>query len=62
MPKKNKSDDEVPSVSSFKEWSTEQFASYMKSHGLGAYYEAIVKNDISGDTAARITENDLKVR
>ena len=51
----------APDVSTFKQWTAVQFAEYMKGQGLGAYAEAIVKNDIAGDTAPRLTEEDLKV-
>ena len=52
----------APDVKVFKQWNAEQFGTYMRSQNLGQYYEAIISNDISGDTVARLTENDLKVR
>lgn len=52
----------TPDVSTFKQWTAAQFGSYMKTKGLGAYYEAIVQHDITGETAPRLSENDLKVR
>lgn len=52
-----------PDVATFKQWNAQQFAAYMRDTcNLGQYYEAIISNDIGGDTAPRLTENDLKVR
>ena len=34
----------------------------MRTKELGAYYEAIVEHDITGETAPRLSEEDLKVR
>lgn len=54
---------EAPDVAEFKTWSPTQFAQYMRDKcDLGQYYEAIVSHDIGGDTAPRLSENDLKVR
>ena len=52
----------TPDVSTFKKWNAQEFAQYMRSMNLGAYYEAIVKHDITGETAPRLSEDDLKVR
>uniref|UniRef100_A0A7S3P2Z9 SAM domain-containing protein n=1 Tax=Amphora coffeiformis TaxID=265554 RepID=A0A7S3P2Z9_9STRA len=53
---------ETLDVATFRAWKPQQFATYMRdTHNLGAYYEAIIGNDIGGDTAPQLTENDLKV-
>jgi len=52
---------ETLDVATFRAWKPQQFATYMRdTHNLGAYYEAIIGNDIGGDTAPQLTENDLK--
>lgn len=54
---------EAPPLGEFKQWTAHQFGAYLRDKcGLGAYYEAVISNDISGDTAPRLTEADLKVR
>jgi hypothetical protein len=52
---------EAPEAADFKLWTATQLATYMRdTGGLGAYYEALLANDITGATAPQLTEPDLK--
>lgn len=57
---KNKLQDSLRAVQDYDTWDPHQLAGYLKTVGLGDYYELVIQHKLTGKLAPLVTDQDLK--